>query len=93
MLLGSDSGLEGGCGSSSSSRGLLGAPEAILGVLVDGAEDVGIVEGGEGGLEGILRRVLPTLGIGDGFPAGVLALVVIEIGGVVVSSENCFYNF
>ena len=55
MLLGSDSGLEGGCGSSSSSRRLLGAPEVTLGMLADRVEDVEVVEEGEGGLEGDLR--------------------------------------
>ena len=40
---------------SSSSRRLLGAPEVTLGMLADRVEDAGVVEGGEGGLEGDLR--------------------------------------
>ena len=50
MILEYDSRLEGG-GGSSSSRSLLGVPEATFGVLIDGTGDVGIVEGCEGGLE------------------------------------------
>ena len=41
--------------SSSSRRRLLGAPEVTLGMLADRVEDVGVVEGGEGGLERDLR--------------------------------------
>ena len=39
----------------SSSRRLLGTPKVTLGMLADRVEDVGVVEGGEGGLEGDLR--------------------------------------
>ena len=51
MILEYDSRLEGGDSSSSSSRGLLGVPEATFGALVDGTGDVGIGERCEGGLE------------------------------------------
>ena len=41
-----------------SSRCLLGAPEVTLGMLADRVEDVGVVEGGEGGLERDLRVMM-----------------------------------
>ena len=43
MILEYGSRLEGGGGSSISSRSLLGVPEATFGALVDGTGDVGIV--------------------------------------------------